>query len=68
MAKKTDLNESRMTALTRIETGLERLERHMVALTRVNQETRRMLEEDRAAFRDRFRSGGEGAGGDAAGD
>lgn len=48
-------NESRLTALTRIETGLERLEKHMVALAEANIATRQMLEEERQAHGEQFR-------------
>ena len=54
-------NESRMTAYTRIESKLnqiaanqERLEKHMVTLAKVNEATRQMSEEDRAATDARF--------------
>ena len=48
-------NESRLTALTRIEAGLERLEKHMVALAEANIATRQMLEEERQAHGEQFR-------------
>ncbi len=48
-------NESRMTALTRIEAGLDRLENHMITLAEANAVSRQMLEEDRAAIRAQFR-------------
>lgn len=57
----TDEHESRLTALTRIEAALDRLERHMVTLTKVNDTTRRMFEEDRAAIAAQFPDAQNGA-------
>lgn len=55
MSTKPYPNESRLTALTRIEAGLGRLEKHMEALAQANLDTRQMLEEDRKARAEQFR-------------
>lgn len=55
MTTKPHDNESRFSALSRIQTALERLEAHMIALAEVNQDTRKMLEEGRESQAAQFR-------------